>query len=133
MNKKLQKLIQPGIRLALLIMVVFAVVTFFFNEQLALAEGIVIALLIIYSLINARVRRKKLVSYLEDVTYNAESAKNNTLLNFPLPIVVFKMSDWQIIWGNQIFFDLFGGAKPNFSAQLSDKGAEFSFFDFRNY
>lgn len=126
MNKKLQKVIQPGIRLALLIMVIFAVVTFFFNEQLALAEGIVIALLIIYSLINARARRRKLVSYLEDVTYNAESAKNNTLLNFPLPIVVFKMSDWQIIWGNQIFFDLFGGAKPNFSAQLSDMVPGFS-------
>ena len=120
MNKKLQKLIEPGIRLFLLIMVVFAVVTFFFNEQLAAIEAIVIALLIIYSLINARHRRRQLVSYLEDVTYNTESAKNNTLMNFPLPIVVFKMSDHQIIWGNQIFFDLFGGQQPSFDALLSD-------------
>jgi len=120
MNKKLQKLIEPGIRLFLLVMIGFAVATFFFNEQLAAIEGIVVALLVIYSLINARHRRKQLVSYLEDVTYNTESAKNNTLMNFPLPIVVFKMSDHQIIWGNQIFFDLVGGQQSSFDAQLSD-------------
>jgi len=125
-NNKLQKLIQPGIRLFLLIMAVFAVVTFFFNEKLAAVEVGVIVLLIIYSLINARKRRKQLLSYLEDMTYNTESAKNNTLMNFPLPIVVFKMSDYQIIWGNQIFFDLFGGQQPSFDAQLSDMVPGFS-------
>ena len=125
-NKKLQKLIEPGTRLFLLIMVIFAVVTFFFNETLAAAEAIVIALLVIYYLLAARHRRKQLVEYIENVTYNAESAKNNTLMNFPLPIVVFNMSDSQIIWGNQIFFDLFGDRQPGFEAALSDMVPGFS-------
>ncbi len=120
MNKKLQKLIEPGTRLFILIMVAFAVATFFFNETLAAVEAIVIALLVIYYLLAARHRRKQLVEYIENVTYNAESAKNNTLMNFPLPIVVFNMSDNQIIWGNQIFFSLFGDRQPSFEADLSD-------------
>ena len=119
-NKKLQKLIEPGTRLFLLIMVLFAAATFFFNETLAAVEAVVIALLVIYYLLAARHRRKQLVEYIENVTYNAESAKNNTLMNFPLPIVVFNMSDNQIIWGNQIFFSLFGDRQPSFEADLSD-------------
>jgi len=119
-NKKLQKLIEPGTRLFILIMVLFAAATFFFNETLAAVEAVVIALLVIYYLLAARHRRKQLVEYIENVTYNAESAKNNTLMNFPLPIVVFNMSDNQIIWGNQIFFNLFGDRQPSFEADLSD-------------
>lgn len=121
MNKRFQKLVAPGMRLYLLIMIVFAVITFFFADQmLAFAEAGVILILIIYSLVDARRRRKKLVAYIEDVTYNTESAKNNTLMNFPLPIVVFKIDDHQIIWGNQIFFNLFGQQKPSFEASLAD-------------
>lgn len=120
MNKKLQKLIEPGTRLFLIILVLFALATFFFNERLAAAEAIIIALLVIYYMVAARKRKKQLFAYLEDVTYNAESAKNNTLLNFPLPITVFKLSDYQIVWGNQIFFDIFGGRRPTFDAALTD-------------
>ena len=93
MNKKFQKLVAPGMRLYLLIMVVFAGATFFIHEKLAIIEAAVILILIIYSLLDARRRRKQLVDYIEGVTYNAENAKNNTLMNFPLPIVVFKMDD----------------------------------------
>ena len=120
MNKKLQKLIEPGTRLFLIILVLFALATFFFNERLAAAEAIIIALLVIYYMVAARNRKKQLFAYLEDVTYNAESAKNNTLLNFPLPITVFKLSDYQIVWGNQIFFDIFGGRRPTFDAALTN-------------
>ena len=126
MNKKFQKLVAPGMRLYLLIMVVFAGVTFFIDEKLAIAEAAIILILIIYSLLDARRRRKQLVDYIEGVTYNAESAKNNTLMNFPLPIVVFKMDDHQIIWGNQIFFNLFGQHKPSFEASLIDMVPGFS-------
>ena len=126
MNKKLQKIIEPGTRLFFIIMLGFAAATFFFNEKLAMVEAGVIALLVIYYLLAARKRRKQLLAYIEDVTYNAESAKNNTLMNFPLPIVVFKLSDNQIIWGNQIFFDLFGNRQPSFEAALTDMVPGFS-------
>ena len=120
MNQKIQKLLAPGTRLYLLILFVFAGVTFFIQEQLAIAEFVILMILVIYSLLNARSRRKELVKYLEDVTYNTESAKNNTLMHFPLPIVVFKLEGYQVVWGNQIFFNLFSGKKPSFEAKLTD-------------
>lgn len=120
MNNKFQKLVAPGMRLYLIIMVIFAVITFFLERNLAIAEAAIILILVVYSLLDARRRRKQLVDYIEDVTYNAESAKNNTLMNFPLPIVVFKMDDHQIIWGNQIFFNLFGKTKPGLDASLME-------------
>ncbi len=120
MNKKIQRVIEPGMRLFLIVLIVFAVITFFFKEELAIAEFIVIIILIVYSMLGAKRRRRELVKYLEDVTYNAESAKNNTLMNFPLPIVVFKIEDYQVVWGNQVFFSLFGGKKPSFEAKLTD-------------
>lgn len=126
MNSKFQKLVAPGMRLYLIIMVIFAAVTFIFNEKLAMVEAAVILILIIYSFLDARRRRRRLVDYIEDVTYNAESAKNNTLMNFPLPIVVFKMDDHQVVWGNQIFFDLFGKKKPSFESSLTDMLPGFS-------
>jgi c-di-AMP phosphodiesterase-like protein len=120
MNKRIQRAVEPGTRLFLLILVVFAAITFFFKEELAIAEFGVIAILLVYSFLNSRRRRRELVKYIEDVTYNAESAKNNTLMNFPLPIVVFKLEDYQIIWGNEIFFNLLGGKHPSFDAKLND-------------
>lgn len=127
MNKTLQKLIAPGTRLFLLLMAVFAAVTFILgNEALAIVEACVIVLLAAYALVDARRRRRELVEYIEGVTYDAESAKNNTLMNFPLPIVVFRMADYKIIWGNQIFFSLFGEERPSFDANLSDMAPGFN-------
>ena len=121
MNKRLQNLIKPGTRLCLLIMAVFAAATFFINDTLAIAEIAVIALVALYSFIMNRRQRRELVKYIEDVTYNTESAKNNTLMHFPLPIVVFNMDDYRVVWGNQIFFDLFGSHKPSFDVKLTDE------------
>jgi len=126
MNKTLQKLIAPGNRLFLLIMVLFAAASFFFNRTLAAVEGGVILIVVVYYVLANRRRRKQLVDYIESVTYSAESAKNNTLMNFPLPIVVFKVSDNQIIWGNQIFFDLVGSKQSSFRVDLTGLVPEFS-------
>ena len=125
-NNKFQRAIEPGNRLYLIILIIFAAITFIFKQELAIAEIAVIVILIIYSVMTARRRRKELVEYIEDVTYNAESAKNNTLMNFPLPIVVFRMEDYQVIWGNQIFFQLFGSQRPNLEAHLNDMVPGFS-------
>ena len=78
-SRKPQKFAEPGIRMCLVIMVIFALATFFFNRYLAYGEAAVTVLLAIYALIRARARQKELQTFVESVTYNAESATNNTL------------------------------------------------------
>ena len=93
MNQKLQKFIEPSMRLYLLVLVCFVAVSVFFDWRLAAAEGGLVLILVIYSMVSARRKRRELVEYIESVTYNVESAQNSTLLNFPLPIVVFKLDE----------------------------------------
>ncbi len=126
MNKKVQKFIEPNMRMYLVVMVLFAAASYFFDPRLALAEGGVVLALIIYSMIMARRKRRELMEYIETVTYNAESAKNSTLLNFPLPMVVFRLDDNQIVWGNQTFFNICGREGPSFAANMTELVPEFS-------
>ena len=113
-------------KMFLVIMAVFAVVTFFFNPTLAYAEAGVIAVLVIYTFIRARKRQKDLQALVESVTYNAESATNNTLIHFPLPMAVFRLGDSGVVWGNQPFWNMCGRSSPAFEAKLSDLVPAFS-------
>lgn len=102
--KNSQRLFEPNTRPFVFFLIVFAVATLVTkNFYLAAAEGVVILALIIYSLIMRSRRRKALLAYIESVTYDAETAKNNTLLNFPLPIVVFRLDDSRIIGETRCF------------------------------
>ena len=107
-------------------MALFAAVTYLQgNTRLAIAEGGVTLVLAVYSFADFRIRRKKMMEYIENVTYDADSAKNNTLMHFPLPIVVFRMSDRKIIWGNQIFFSLLGKDRPTVDTPVEELVPEF--------
>ena len=125
---KIQRALMPNSRMFLLFLIIFAVATFFFSDQLwlSVAEGVIILILIVYSLIMRRTKRKTLMRYIESVTYDAESAKNNTLQNFPLPMAVFRPADSQLIWANQNFFDICGIRKPAVEMCIVDEIPAFS-------
>ncbi|NLV85701.1 MAG: DHH family phosphoesterase [Clostridiales bacterium] len=126
MNNNLKRILEPGTRLYLLVLVIFAGIACFFSVKLALAEATVIVLLIIYSVIIIRRRRQEFMEYMESVTYDIESAKSDTLINFPLPMVAFKLENMTIIWGNRFFFDIFGKKSAHFDARLSDLVPKFT-------
>ncbi len=126
MNNKIRRFIEPSVRMYLVILFIFTIATFFFDARLAQIELAVLVIMLIFSAISARKKQKELVEYINSITYDVQSAKNDTLLNFPLPMVVFKMEDKQIVWGNQDFFAMFGVKSPSFQAQLPDLIPEFS-------
>ena len=126
-NKNLQRLAEPGVRMHLFFLVAFAVPTLLFKMYyLAAAEGAVIIFLIIYSLLSRRRKEKQLAAYIESVTYDTENAKNNTLMNFPLPIAVFRLDDSRIIWGNDQFFAMCGATGTRLDASIADMVPQFS-------
>ena len=121
--------LMPNARLYLLFLVVFAVATLILVQDrwwIAAAEGGVIIVLIVYSLVLRRSKRKALMRYVESVTYDTESAMNNTLQNFPLPIATFYMRDMQLVWANQHFFDICGRRKPSVEIAITDLLPDFS-------
>ena len=124
--RKMQKFTEPGLRQCLLLMAAFAAVTWFFNDKLAYAEAGVVAALIVYAIIRNRTRRRELQAFVESVTYNAESATNNTLIHFPLPMAVFRLGDSGVVWANQPFWDMCGRSGPAFDARLDELVPDFS-------
>jgi len=125
MNNNLKRLIEPGTRLFFFFLVIFAITAYFFEPLLAYIEAGVVVLLFVYSVIANRRRQKKFAEYIESVTYDVETAKNDSLVNFPLPMVAFKLENGSIVWGNRFFFELFGSRTPRFDTRLTDLVPEF--------
>lgn len=127
MNKNLKRLAEPGARLYMIFLVLFAAAALYFRQyELAAAEAGVILLLLIYGLFARRHREKQLAAYIEAVTYDTENAKNNTLMYFPLPISVFRLDDSRIIWGNESFFAMCGATGARLDARIADLVPQFT-------
>lgn len=126
-NKIVKRLAEPGVGMHMFFLVAFAAATLFFRMYyLAAAECAVILLLQIYTLIIKKRKEKQLAAYIESVTYDTENAKNNTLMNFPLPIAVFRLDDSRIIWGNDMFFTMCGATGTRMDARVVDLVPDFS-------
>ena len=126
-NKKIKHLAEPGIGIYLLFLVLFIVASLFFRQYyLAAGEGAVFVVLLIYAIVARRRKEKQLAAYIESITYDTESAKNNTLLHFPLPIVVFRLNDSSIVWGNEMFFQLFGEKRTRMDLSVVDLLPDFT-------
>ena len=120
MNKKVQKLVEPSMKMYLIVMAAFSVITFFFQPIWAAAEGLTVILLAAYSKVSATRNQKRVIDYIESITYDMENAKNNSLLHFPLPLVVYRLEDNQVIWGNSYFFDMCGIRNQSFDVYVGD-------------
>lgn len=108
-------------------LIAFAALTLLLKYYyLAAAEGIVVFGLVIYSVVNRNKKRKALRTYIESVTYDTETAKDNTLINFPLPIVVFKIDDSRVVWGNEMFFNICGVPASKTDTTVAELVPEFS-------
>lgn len=110
----------------LIFLAIFCVATLVMGDYyLAAAEAAIVLVLVIYSILAARRRAADLEAYVESVTYDAETAKNNTLQHFPLPMAVFRLVDTTVVWGNQMFFDICGIKGPKSDHKLSQMVPQF--------
>ena len=127
MDKDLKKLAEPGVRLHLVILVIFAAASLYFKlYELAAAEAGVILLLLVYGFFAKRSREKRLSACIEAITYDTENSKSSALVNFPMPIAVFRLDDSRIIWGNEMFFSMCGTPEARIDARVADLVPQFT-------
>ncbi|MCR5090298.1 MAG: DHH family phosphoesterase [Oscillospiraceae bacterium] len=126
-NKTYRQLSEPTTILYLLVMAFYAVLSLYFKQyRLATAEGVLTVVLAVVAVISRSRNRKKLAAYLESVTYDTQEAKNSTLLSFPLPIAVFRLTDSSVVWANDAFFTMFGISGIRVEADLVSMIPDFS-------
>ncbi len=120
-DPKIRRLSESGMAILLFFMAVFALLTAWRGELLlAAAEGTVFVILLVFSIFARRARSQKLTSYAESLIYNGDSAKSSTLANFPLPMAVFRLDDSSVVWGNEMFFKIFGITTKRLDARMEE-------------
>lgn len=121
MDPKIKRLSDTGMGILLLFLGIFALLTLFFGQPyLAAAEAAVLVILLVYSILAHRARAKQLTAYSESLIYSAEDAKSNTLTHFPLPMAVFRVDDTTVVWGNEMFYSIFGVTGKRLDAKMTD-------------
>lgn len=119
-NKKLSRLLEPNLKFYFAVMLLFAVATIPVNWQLALAEGTLTVLLYFYFRQSNQKRRQGVLQYIDSVTGSVDTASKSTLINSPLPTLVFRPDTGEIIWSNESFLQLAGVREHLFEMRLSE-------------
>ena len=119
-NKKLSRLLEPNLKFYFVVMLLFAVAAIPVNWQLALAEGTLTVLLYFYFRQSNQKRRQGVLQYIDSVTGSVDTASKSTLINSPLPTLVFRPDTGEIIWSNESFLQLAGVREHLFEMRLSE-------------
>lgn len=124
-NKKLSRLLEPNLKFYFAVMLLFAVAAIPVNWQLALAEGTLTVLLYLYFRQSNQKRRQGVLQYIDSVTGSVDTASKSTLINSPLPTLVFRPDTGEIIWSNESFLQLAGVREHLFEMRLSEAVPDF--------
>ena len=124
-NKKLSRLLEPNLKFYFAVMLLFAVAAIPVNWQLALAEGTLTVLLDFYFRQSNQKRRQGVLQYIDSVTGSVDTASKSTLINSPLPTLVFRPDTGEIIWSNESFLQLAGVREHLFEMRLSEAVPDF--------
>ena len=120
MDKKTRIFIWPA-KLPLIMLLFFAAGSVYYKQyDLALAELSLSVLVFFLSWIFTRRRQRLFNDYIESIAYEADNAKNSTIMCFPLPIAVFRLDDSRIVWGNEMFFQMCGEPGQRLDATLDE-------------
>ena len=119
MNKKLPRLLRPDVRLYYMLLIVFAVSTYFFggySTMLAVIQAAVIILSAIFLHFATRRRAGKLLKYLESISDSMDLTVRDT----PLPVLIYNSETGEVIWSNDRFNSIASLDEPYFERRITD-------------
>ena len=118
LNRKLPQLLQPSLQLYFICLVLFALASAMFSLPLAVLELAVVVLLALHHRSGLHKRRREITKYIENITGNVDIATKDTMVNSPLPMIIFRPESGDIIWTNDRFLQLTGDKEHLFDAKL---------------
>ncbi len=120
-SKKLSRLLEAnGFRLYFLCMVVFTIASFTVSIPMGLIEAVATAALFCYSRMINKKRRQGILQYIDSVTGSVDTASKSTLINSPLPVMVFRPDTGEVIWSNENFLQMAGVREHLFEMKVED-------------
>ena len=107
-SKKITGIFAPRASLYLWIILTLLIIITILDWRIAVTGYILLAFLTYYNIRSGSRRRNEITKYIENLTFNIDTATKDTLLNFPMPLVVTDL-DGTIIWYNSSFRKIFDG------------------------
>ena len=124
-NKKLSRLLEPNLQLYFLCLVLFSLAAVTASPLLAVLEGGLTLALYVYARQAGKKRRQGILQYIDSVTGSVDTASKSTLINSPLPIMVFRPDTGEVIWSNEDFLQLAGVREHLFEMKVEDAVPDF--------
>ncbi|NLD50509.1 MAG: phosphoesterase [Clostridiaceae bacterium] len=107
-SKKFSGIFIPKASFFLFVIFVLLIVIAFLDFKVAVFGFVLYIFLIYYNYRSNFLRHREVTRYIENLTFNIDTATKDTLLNFPMPLVVIEL-DGTIIWYNSSFRKIFDG------------------------
>ena len=127
-NKKLPPACwSPISSLYFLCMIVFAAATATVSLPLGLVEIACTVGLYAYFTNRNQKRRQNILQYIDNVTGSVDTASKSTLINSPLPTLVFRPDTGEVIWSNENFLQLAGVREHLFEMKVGGAVPDFPF------
>ncbi len=124
MNRKLNQLLQPSYQLYFFCLLLFTLLSALYSLPLAAAELAAVVCLGLYSRVSARRRRREITKYLENYAGTVDTATKDTMVNAPLPMIMFRPESGDIVWTNDRFLELSDKREHLYDAKLSSLAPE---------
>ena len=126
MNKKISRLLEPNLIMYFLVLAAFAAAALYFVPWLGVVE--VIAGIAVFLLIRKdNLRRKRgVMQYIESVAGSMDSASHSTLVDSPLPSMIFRPETQEILWSNESFRSVIDSKEQIFEKRVDDVLPDFS-------
>ena len=106
MNKKLGRLIQPGMGAYFVFMAAFCAAALILDYYwLAAAEGVITLILFLIYTVRKKHRRRELQQYIQNASSTLDAAGRG---ESPFPMMLVRMGDGGIIWTNEKFVSISG-------------------------
>ncbi|MGI6776737.1 MAG: DHH family phosphoesterase [Acetivibrionales bacterium] len=105
-NKKFLGVFIPRASFYLWIILFLVGIIAVLDWRVSIPGVLLLAFLIFHNFRSNFKRQKEITKYIENLTLNIDSATKETLLNFPMPLVVLEL-DGTIIWYNSLFRNMF--------------------------
>ena len=106
MNKKLKRMLQPGMLIYFIVLAGFCLGAFLMGYYaLAAIEAVLTAALLIFYLVRKRMRNREIQGFIQSTFNTLDMAKGAEL---PFPMVLINLVDNKIIWFNERFSSVTG-------------------------
>ena len=125
-KKGLSHLLEPSFRLYFCFLGAFALSTALAGQYaLACVEGVIVLALLAYFRHSNKSRRREILSYIENISNNMDVAAKDTMVNAPLPMVIFRPETGEVIWSNERFLQITGERDHLFDLRITDAAPGF--------